>query len=376
MQTEYKGYGSFKQLGSTLSQNNFRKLLLVTFRGAFAQANTAAIINEQMAGVEAYRFDDFSVNPKFHEAQAGSALLAEHGIDAIVAIGGGSAIDTAKAINVIAANGLSGESLDPGPLKITAKSVPLIAVPTTPGTGSEATHFAVSYHKGMKYSLASPAILPDFSILDPIFTLGLDPYLTGCCAFDALSQAIESLWAIGSTQESSGFARESIHGVLANVRQAVNHPDRETRLQMLLAANLSGKAINISKTTAPHAISYPITTYFEVPHGHAVALTLGHFVALNCRLAQQGQVQDERGVKHVLATMDALLDACGLSNADQFKPFWLELMSDCGLETDPRAVGIQTDADIDRIIADVNLERMGNHPVPVQAGDIRAIFNA
>jgi alcohol dehydrogenase class IV len=169
---------------------------------------------------------------------------------------------------------------------------PLIAIPTTSGTGTEATCFAVVYIDKTKYSLKHSSILPDYTIIDPTLTHAMPPLVTAATGMDALAQAIESYWGVKSTHESQAYAREAITLTLAYLKAACQN-EVEARDAMSRAANLAGKAINLTETTACHAVSYPITSYFNVPHGHAVALTLASMFGYinNLRSMSQGRAQ-------------------------------------------------------------------------------------
>ena len=156
---------------------------------------------------------------------------------------------------------------------------PLVCIPTTAGTGSEATHFAVIYVDGKKKSIASQQLLPDVVILDPQLTDNMPAYVSACSGFDALCQA--TYWSRAATPLSQLYAALTIKVLIVELPQAVNSNSRLVRDKMQMAANWAGKAINISKTTAPHAMSYVITQEFGIPHGHAVALTLGKFFTLH-----------------------------------------------------------------------------------------------
>jgi alcohol dehydrogenase class IV len=141
--------------------------------------------------------------------------------------------------------------------------------------------------------------------------------------------------------------------ILPILKQAVNSDDKEAKNVMALAAHLAGKAINISKTTAAHAISYPITTYFNVPHGHAVALTLGKFFIINA-----AEMENTK-------TMAELYEMFGCSNAQACCDMWYELMTEIGLETKLNVLGIKQTSDIELIVNNVNLERLNNNPIRV-----------
>ncbi|HOC99575.1 MAG TPA: phosphonoacetaldehyde reductase [Myxococcota bacterium] len=196
----------------------------------------------------------------------------------IVAVGGGTVIDIAKIIGVAVSNRLPAlENLLDNPAGF-VNTVPTICVPTTCGTGSEATHFAVVYSGGRKYSIAHQSMRPGIAILDWRFLVALPERIRNATVLDALSQAIESIWAKGSNDDSRQYAVEAVGSILRGL-DATTDADRLKSLQD--GSYLSGKAIDISKTTAAHAISYPLTARFGIPHGIAVFLTLPGIAELN-----------------------------------------------------------------------------------------------
>ena len=205
---------------------------------------------------EFVRFSDYASNPLYEQASAGAKILERNKCDFIVAIGGGSSIDIAKCVKYI-----------------NHAYIPIMAVPTTSGTGSEATHFAAIYKEGEKHSVADEKLLPDYVILQPDTLKTLPLYQKKCTMLDALCQAIESWWSKKATPESVGYSRKSIKLILDNMESYLKNK-YEGNKNMLTASNLAGKAINITTTTAPHAMSYKLTTLYGLPHGHAAAICL------------------------------------------------------------------------------------------------------
>jgi len=140
------------------------------------------------------------------------------------------------------------------------------------------------------------------------------------------------------------------------------------------AANLAGKAINLTKTTGPHAISYPITTHFGVPHGHAVALSLGRCFYYTAN-AEPESILDPRGKEYLQSTMSDIATLFGASSLESFPDDWATFMMEVGLENSPIKLGIITEADIELIVSNVNVERLSNHPVQLSKALIRNIFS-
>lgn len=208
-------------------------------------------------------FTAFNPNPKHEEVLEG--LKAFEGCDSIVSIGGGSAIDVAKAIKYYSCLNENGE--------FEYKNIKHYAVPTTAGTGSESTRYAVIYKDGAKQSLTHDAIYPDVAVLVPELLKSLPEYQKKCTLLDALCHSIESIWSVNATEQSRAYARKAIDIIKAQYKSYMNGD--ETAIQsMQTAANLAGKSINISQTTAAHAMSYKLTSLYKLPHGHAVALNI------------------------------------------------------------------------------------------------------
>ncbi len=251
---------------------------------------------------------------------------------------------------------------------ITCKGTPLVAIPTTSGSGSEATHFAVIYIDGKKFSLAHQFMLPGYTIIDPELTYRTGPYQTAVSGMDALCQAVESYWSVNSTEQSREFASEAVRTILVALEDAVLVNSRKAKQKMAHAAHYAGKAINITKTTAPHALSYTLTSRYSIPHGHAAALMLGKFFLIN---ESHGEALiDRRGAAFFSEILSSVYRMFGCSDARSCTELWYQRMKTIGLETDLKRFGIVEQSDYDEIMDTVNPERLSNHPVHLT----RALF--
>jgi alcohol dehydrogenase class IV len=217
MQKEYSGFGSIRNLRAAVRGRSFNKIFLVTGGASYSLCGAQDRLRALLSGREVFRFSGFSENPKIADVERGIRLFRKEKCDSMIAIGGGSAIDIAKLINIGAAHKWPLIDYLRGNRKIQNKGKPFIAIPTTAGSGSEATHFAVVYVKGVKHSLGHKYLLPDVAIIDPQFTFSMPPRLTAVTGMDALSQAIESYWCIHSTEESKRYAKEAIVHILKNL---------------------------------------------------------------------------------------------------------------------------------------------------------------
>ena len=361
-QIEFIGKGKVAELSNVLSPCLGKNIFLVTGKKSYEACGANEDIDVLLSGYKVISFNAYSPNPTYDEALEGATIYAENNCDFIIAVGGGSAMDVAKTINVLQAHKGSEYGVVTGKIKVCNTLAPMCVVPTTAGTGSEATHFAVIYVDGKKYSLADQTIMPDYVVLDASYSAGLSPYITACTGFDALAQAIESFWAKGATKESRGFATKAIKLLVDAIELAVNISEISAREKMLLGANLAGKAINISKTTAPHALSYAITTKAGLPHGFAVALTLGNFFLINGRYDAGNE------------KMAKLYTLIGVRTPEEACRWWYGLMAKCGLKPDMALYGIDNPEAIAALIGAVNIERLDNHPFSLDEGDLQQAF--
>ncbi len=372
-QKEFIGVGCINSIKEIIKETRAEKILLVTGKQSYVYCNAKSWIDKILNNIYTEQFNQFKVNPKLDDVYTGVRLLKNTKFDLVIAVGGGSVIDMAKLINILAVQKDSDlvKYINDNTL-ITAKGLPLVAIPTTTGTGSEATHFSVVYVDNVKYSLAHHFMLPNYAIVDAELSFNLPSHITAASGMDALSQAVESYWAVKSTQESKRFASEAIVLILEVLQSAVAG-NKKARIIMSKAAHLAGKAINITTTTAPHAISYPITTFFGLQHGHAVALTLGKFFEINY-IFHDDDIIDPRGRLYVKNTMVELFKMFDSSTPLECKDNWYKLMSDIGLQIDVKAIGISKDEDINKVIDNINIDRLMNNPIKMSKNKIREIF--
>lgn len=280
-QKAYLGKDSLISLKTELRELIPRKLFFVHGKQSYVQCGAKKEFDKIIgdSSVEEWlEFSDFSTNPEYTDLQKALDLCNGFQPDLIMAVGGGSAIDMAKLIRFFYSYQGNVEN---GQYVRKSRLVPLIAIPTTSGTGAEATHFAVLYKNKTKYSVEHDDVLPNIAVVYPPFTYKNSPYLTACTGFDALAQAIEAFWNRNATEESDDYARKAIDLIYPNLPRAVKSPTEEVRDKMAEGAYWAGRAINITKTTAPHAFSYGLTSIYGYPHGHAVAIVFSEIMKFN-----------------------------------------------------------------------------------------------
>ncbi len=269
----FRGQGALSHLEEILP--GYKNILIFNDRDGFHPCGAAGyfkVLEEKLADRCALQYVSYTGKALPIEDVEAKYLEIKHraGVDLITAVGGGTVIDLAKIIAIAysnrcewAAEVLSSPDLD--------NRVDLLFIPTTAGTGSEATSFAVVYKDKVKYSIDRPGLLPAYTILDPMLLRSLPTPVLHATVLDAFAQAIEAIWARASTAEAKEYAQQAVRLILDNI-ESKNIIERLSQLQE--ASHLAGKAINISRTTLPHSISYPLTSHFGVPHGIAVFLTL------------------------------------------------------------------------------------------------------
>jgi alcohol dehydrogenase class IV len=353
--------GAIQRMSELVDPTGARSILLVTGRASFARCGAESALKDVLAGRRVTRFSNFTANPKLHDVERGLAELRRQAPDLIIAIGGGSAMDMAKLIGVLSTQQATPREIVCGSAAIIHDSFPVIAVPTTAGTGSEATHFAAVFLDHQKYSVAHESMLPVGAIVDPELTYSLSPETTAVTGLDAFSQAVESMWSVKATKDSRQPARQAIRLALDHLPAAVARPSPASRAAMSKAAHLAGTAINITKTTASHALSYTMTSRFGVPHGHAVALSLGPMLVYNS-LATDDDVTSPQGTDHLRQTIAELNHLFGCSDATGSRKKITDLIESLHLPTRLSDLGIRTEAQRWLIVEGVNPERLANNP--------------
>lgn len=354
------GYNSIAEMQRYIHTLSPKKVFLLRGKGSYIACGAMDIMEEILATekLQSSEWFDFLENPKIEDVKVGVELLKESQADIIIAIGGGSVIDMAKLVRF--SYSYEGE-LTSNFFTKKQDLLPFIALPTTSGTGCEATPFAVCYKDKVKYSVAHEDMLPDIAAIYPPFTYDNSSYLTACTGFDALAQATEAYWNINATTESDRYSEEAISLLWKNIYEAVNKPTEQVRDAMCKGAYLAGKAIAITKTTAPHAFSYAFTTYCDYPHGHAVALTFPFFFDLNvCRF--KGRLKCCIQEEYYELKMQKLRGLFGVE-ADTALNKVQTLIENIGLHNR----GCK-DNSLHALLSLVNIQRLDNNPCVIDEG--------
>lgn len=340
---EYLGLGSASTLNHLLK--NKKGIFLVTGKRAFDKSGIDYYLKNFSGPITG--FSEFGPLVTRGDLEIGKKHFeeAKRNCDVVVAVGGGKAIDMAKLIRFE-----------------TKQRVTLIAIPTTSGSGSEATHFAVIYEDGIKKSIADKTILPDYAIVDPALAYSVSPHQRAVSGMDALTQAIESFWSKKATKESKQYSFDAVTLLYPNLKSAVGG-DKKAMSKVALGAHLAGKAINIAKTTVCHALSYYFTYNHNIPHGYAVALTLPFAIEFNCK------------DKDMYFNMKPIFHHLGAITAKDASDNIALLMSEIGLNPVHEAIN---EINVKKAIKQVNEERLSNNPVMItkqnKVGQLRQLF--
>jgi alcohol dehydrogenase len=282
------GAGAIGQLGNVAKELGFRRTLLVADHGLVASGHVdEAVTPLQEAGIEVIRYHDFEVNPDTRMVETGTAFVATQEIDSIIGLGGGSSMDCAKGINFLLTNG--GCMADyRGYGKATKPMLPMIAIPTTAGTGSEAQSYALISDADTHVKMACGDSKAAFGValLDPALTLSQPRSITATSGFDAIAHAVETYVTTKRTPISEIFSREAWQLLEANYERVLTQPDDlEARGAMQLGAFYAGVAIENSMLGATHACANPLTARYGTAHGAAIAMLLPSVVRWNERAA-------------------------------------------------------------------------------------------
>lgn len=280
--------GSARDLAPLLASLGARKPLLVTDPGLVNIGLMAPVQAAlEKAGVLPVLFDRVQEDPPEAVVEAAAALGREEGVDAVVAVGGGSSMDVAKVVAVLLGSDQPLAELY-GVEQVRGPRLPLVLVPTTAGTGSEVTPVAViTTGATTKAGVSSPVLLPDVAVLDADLTLGLPPRVTAMTGIDAMVHAIEAYTSrVKKNPISDHLAREALRLLSGNLRRAVaDGQDREARASMLLGACLAGQAFANAPVAAVHALAYPLGGHFHIPHGLSNSLVLPAVLDFNLPVA-------------------------------------------------------------------------------------------
>ena len=343
-----------------VKKKDIKPLIVASKR--FEQSSLKKAFDEN--SIDYVLFSEFSSNPKYEEVVNGINCFNKNKCNYIVSFGGGSAIDVAKCIKLYAPIPNSDNYLKENK---NYNLIPHLCVPTTAGTGSESTRFAVIYKDGIKNSITHDSIIPNNVILNYQLLKSLPDYQKKSTMLDALCQAIESYWSVNSTEESKKYAKAAINLILKNMFKYLDN-DENAMKNIMKASNLAGKAINISQTTAAHAMSYKITSLYGTSHGHAVALCLPYI--WEYMINNLDRCIDPRGENYIVKVMQELSATFECDNVKEAITKFKNIINRLNL-ANPK---IDSDSELDVLTDSVNQERLKNNPIKLEKENIEEIY--
>lgn len=357
------GRGAVEKLGDEVRRLGGSKVLLVTTGNLLEVTGYSNVIANALnsAGVKHILFNEVEENPTIETCEKGARISRGEEVDVIVAFGGGSAIDAGKAISVLTS--LGGSARDYlFPKVIEDPTLPVVAIPTTCGTGAEVTRYAILTDLSVrrKVVMSGPSVLPRVAIVDPEVIRRLPKRLLAWTSLDALSHALEAYMSKASTPISDGVALEAVHYILENLAKGYVG-DEDAKEKLHIAATLGGIAINAAGTTLIHAIGYYLTTHHNVQHGLANALVMPYVLEHNLKYVGEDKVS-------------MLLRVAGVSSVGEFIKTLSKLMDEVEIPDSIADVGFKEE-ELDSAAADaLNYKRNINaNPAPVDEGLVKEL---
>lgn len=359
-QNIYEGNDSYLNIKKILTKEKYNNVLIVC-GGTFKRSLLPDYLDDEKVNYTI--FDKFQPNPLYEDVIEGIKTYKENNCDIILSVGGGSAIDVAKCIKAYVNMPTDKPYVEQ---EMIANDIKHIAIPTTAGTGSESTHFAVMYYQKNKMSVADLSLLPDFVILEPSLLVSLPEYQKKSTLLDALCQATESYWSVKANEESRRYSKEAISLIMKYSQQYID--DNTCQTQILRASNLAGRAINITTTTLAHAMSYKITSMYGSSHGHAVAICMPYvweYLANHTEDSQDGIKSED-----IKKSLNELNEIYGCKSTQETIDLFKGLFEEYALDTpEPKS-----ESDIDVLAASVNMQRMKNFPVVVSEEALKQLY--
>ena len=361
------GQATSLKLSEHIQALGLHAALIVTDRNLHASGVLAPVIDAlKTANIHVDVFDGVEPNPTDKNVEAGAAKLNTLDNACVIPIGGGSSMDCGKAIALLAANGGTVEAMQ-ATTPVAAKA-PVLAVPTTAGTGSETNGACVITNSGVgrKIYVVHPSILPAFAILDADLTIGLPTYPTATCGFDVLTHAIEAYVSLASSAYSDAIALEAIGKVANSLNNVVQDgSDAEARAQMLLGSAMAAMAFNVAGLGSVHGTGHALSARLNAAHGQTLATMLPHVMEYN---------MPERAEKY--AHVARILDPASAGTGNAAIDAVIKLRSDIGIERSVRDLGGDEDL-LPTLVEDAAADLInGFNPRPVDPTALESLYRA
>jgi len=352
-----------------VNDSSFRKIFLLCGKKSFVTSGAKIFFKKLLNNKETKLFYKNSELPILEELIDIINVIKDFKPDLILAVGGGAVIDYAKIANVVDVRDDLADLIANYSYPFKKKYTKLAVIPTTAGSGAEVTSNAVIYVDGIKHSFESELLLPDNFFLIPEFLMSAPNKIKASAGFDAIAQALESLVSKKSSDQSVEYASKSLRISINSYISFLNDPNLKNATEMSIASNLAGKAISISKTTAPHAVSYPFTSLFNIGHGHAVGLFFESFFKFNFNNLDRSETSFD-----LKKRFDLIFDLFGVKSINDFNSKIRLIKQQAKLEDNLEILNINIKQSSEKIIKGINLLRLGNNPVKIDGKEIYNII--
>ena len=360
---------NLKDIENFLLKSKFKNVLIIGGSISYNACGFKKIIMNKKYNFKINYFFKKKKIPEFNELIEIIDLIENLSPDLIIAVGGGSVLDYSKIASSIVKSKDLQNQIQEGSYKLKKRNLKLLNIPTTAGSGAEVTSTAVIYTNNKKYSVEGLEIRPDYFFLVPELLKSNNFITTSASGLDCIAQALESLFALRSTDKSVEYALKSLEISLPNFGHYLKKPNTDNSAKMLIASNLSGEAINISRTIAPHALSYPFTSLYGLPHGQAVFITLKEIMKFNSDYRKNANVNFNFNLR-----LEKLLKITKSNNEKFFFEYLDNLKKLSNLDFNLKNFGIDIQNDYRKILDGVNLKRLGNNPVKIDEKAIKKIL--
>ena len=365
----YNSISSIKDLKHYLNSEKIKKIFILTGKNSYKKSGAKNIFNNLIKLKHNYFYYKTSYYPDLIELKKIILEVRRFKPDLILAIGGGSVIDYAKIANLENIEENLNQKINNNNYLTKKRFTRLVAVPTTAGSGAEVTGNAVIYINKIKFSLEGELLKPNSFFLLPQLIVTNKKRIKSSSGFDAIAQSIESMISVKSNHKSIIYAEEALKLLLKNYINFYKFPNIINSKNMSYASMLSGKAINITKTTAPHAISYPFTSIFGISHGHAVSLTLDKFLVFNYLNLDKSQVKFDLKKRY-----EKIFKIFNVNNIQDLYRSIKFIKKQTNLEDNFSKLNINLNNKLDKIISGVNPLRLKNNPIKINQKDLKYIL--
>ena len=353
-----------------INDKSFSKIFLLCGKNSFENSGAKRLFYDSLKNKDIKIYYKISNLPNLNELIEIIKEIKLFKPNLILAIGGGAIIDYAKIANLVDDRPDIADLIKNYSYPIKKKYTELAVIPTTAGSGAEVTSNAVMYVDGIKYSFESELLIPNYYFLVPEFLITTPQKVKASSGFDAIAQAVESLVSKKSNLESVEYASKSIKISINSFTSYLCNPNLKNATEMSIASNLAGKAINISKTTAPHATSYPFTSLFNINHGHAVSLFFENFFKFNYDNLNRSDTSFD-----LKKRFELIFKLFNVKNINDFNSKISIIKKQAKLDDNLKNLNINVKKSSEKIIKGINLLRLGNNPIKLNDKDIINIIS-